>query len=790
MITSQYFNITSDASIFASNRHISNKQHCAVWVKSLTNVWSQIPYNDFDLVNNSIILDTALLSTIYSQVELRVADSQEELGTPVTDISTTASIRDKVIVVADNIDSITTVSENIVNLNNIADNIVKAGVVADNIVDVNNVADNIVSVSSLASIRTQLESLYADKTKLTSIYNDKITLDSIYSDKSKLDAIFSDLNAIEGLFSIKAKLESIYADKSKLDSLYADKTQLDTIYNNISNILTVYSSIANVITVSNNIASVNTTASNIVDVNTFSSKYKISSIQPSSPTAGDLWYDTVATVLKYYNGSSYIAVSPDITLLLTNTKFISNISIGNTTLSNWSSSFSVMEGQGGTFFASNGVATLTGSNCYYDGVNWKYKVDGTAGLQLVNQGFHTFRTAVSGLANAVITWVTQANIDANGLTGISNMYVKTDVDTLVSAKIPKISTPTTKAIARVKSDGTLENSAIIIDDNGNIGSGTQTFNGLGGSGFKNYIINGNFDIWQYKYAGLTYPQTSSGFGSDDRWSNNNVGSTKTHSQVACTDTERALFNASFFSRTVVASVAGASNYVVKAHTIENITKFAGKIVTLSFWARADSVKNIAIEFGQNFGTGGTPSSGITGISSQLIALTNTWQKKTITVTIPSIVGKTLGTEGVHTTANWITFWFDAGSSFNIRSANLGQQSGTFDIAQVQLEEGSVATPFENRPIGLELSLCQRYFEVARGGQSIAGIAVALSTNVSCSVVKRVIPTVTKKQDIYIQNTNSTSLFNNTDIYGTRFIWTPLSTSVSEYHIELFFNAEL
>lgn len=420
MITSQYFNITSDASIFASNRHISNKQHCAVWVKSLTNVWSQIPYNDYDLVNNSIILDTALLSTIYSQVELRVADSQEELGTPVTDISTTASIRDEVIVVADNIDSITTVSENITNLNNIADNIVKAGVVADNIVDVNNVADNIVSVSYLASIRTQLESLYADKTKLISIYNDKITLDSIYSDKSKLDAIFSDLNAIEGLFSIKAKLESIYADKSKLDSLYEDKTQLDTIYTNISNILTVYSSIANVITVSNNIASVNTTASNIVDVNTFSNKYKISSTQPSNAIAGDLWYDTIATVLKYYNGSSYVVVSPDITLLLTNTKFISNISIGNTTLSGWTNSFNVIEAPGGTFFASNGVATLTGSNCYYDGVNWKYKVDGTAGLQLVNQGTHTFRTAVSGLAGANIDWVTIASLSADGVTLPSN----------------------------------------------------------------------------------------------------------------------------------------------------------------------------------------------------------------------------------------------------------------------------------------------------------------------------------------------------------------------------------
>ena len=36
---------------------------------------------------------------------------------------------------------------------------------------------------------------------------------------------------------------------------------------------------------------------------------------------------------------------------------------------------------------------------------------------------------------------------------------------------------------------------------------------------------------------------------------------------------------------------------------------------------------------------------------------------------------------------------------------------TLDIAQVQLEEGSVATPFDVRPYGLELALCQRYAQI-------------------------------------------------------------------------------
>ena len=227
------------------------------------------------------------------------------------------------------------------------------------------------------------------------------------------------------------------------------------------------------------------------------------------------------------------------------------------------------------------------------------------------------------------------------------------------------------------------------------------------SGFKNFIINGGFDIWQRGTS-----QTTNDYGSDDRWNNGNMGSTKTHSQITTTDIEKALFNSSYFSRTVVASVAGASNSVSKFQHIENVNRLAGKTVTLSFWAKADSAKNIAFDLGQQFGTGGTPSSTVTGVGAQLIALTTTWQKFTKTIVIPNIIGKTLGTNGVHTTSTYVNFWFDAGSSFSSRSASLGQQSGTFDIAQVQLEEGSVATPFENRPIGLELSLCQRYYEIS------------------------------------------------------------------------------
>ena len=267
-----------------------------------------------------------------------------------------------------------------------------------------------------------------------------------------------------------------------------------------------------------------------------------------------------------------------------------------------------------------------------------------------------------------------------------------------------------------------------------------TINGVAQSGYtgsNNYIINGGFDYWNYDTS-----QTISGYGSDDRYWNAHSVVSKTHSRVSSGDTERALFNASAFSRTVVVDAVGTNAVCIKRQYIENVTKLAGKTITLSFWAKADTNKNIAISLAQYFGTGGSPSSTVSGIGSQLIYLTNTWQKKTITVTLPPIVGKTLGTAGVHTSATGLDFFFNSGGTWLANSANLGQQSGTFDIAEVKLEEGSVATPFEQRPYGLELSLCQRYYE-STPTITMYGVGDGTNTvfNYQFKVVKRVTPSL-------------------------------------------------
>jgi hypothetical protein len=261
--------------------------------------------------------------------------------------------------------------------------------------------------------------------------------------------------------------------------------------------------------------------------------------------------------------------------------------------------------------------------------------------------------------------------------------------------------------------------------------------------FRNKLINGGFDIWQRATS-----QTSSGYGSMDRWTNDHSGSTKTTSRQSFALGQTDVPNSpTYFARTVVSSVAGANNYVVMGQRAEGVSTLAGRLATLSFWAKADSNKNISVELTQNFGTGGSPSTSVDGIGVSTVSLSATWKFFSISILIPSIAGKVAGTGNNDFLG--VNFWFDAGSSFNARTNSLGQQSGTFDIANVQLEAGGVATPFEQRPLGMELSLCQRYCERMdnASGQVAANFCWGLAsttTNVNFilpfAATKRAVPT--------------------------------------------------
>ena len=302
------------------------------------------------------------------------------------------------------------------------------------------------------------------------------------------------------------------------------------------------------------------------------------------------------------------------------------------------------------------------------------------------------------------------------------------------------------------------------------------------AGFRNRIINGNFNIWQ---RGTSF--TGSEYGAD-RWIHSRVGTTHTATRQPFTLGQTDVpGEPTYYCRTVVSSVAGASNNSYLVQFIEDVRTFAGQQITVSFWAKVDATKNIAVDFFQffDFATGG--SAPVTNIGTTKISIGTSWQKVTIAVDVPSISGKTIGSSGKSYLACRI--WFDAGSNFAFQTDSLGQQSGTFEIAQVQIEPGPVATPFEQRPIGTELALCQRYFEA--GSTRIAMYASSGGAHPANSIFyspKRVNPTMSASAQSY---TNASAIaFNFPKIQSCFMDLTISSAGVGAASFDFTASAEL
>ena len=215
----------------------------------------------------------------------------------------------------------------------------------------------------------------------------------------------------------------------------------------------------------------------------------------------------------------------------------------------------------------------------------------------------------------------------------------------------------------------------------------ETYVGVEGVYAKSATINGNFDIWQRgaSFAGLTAVKYTA-----DRWRFNPSGATATVSRQAFTIGQTDVpGEPEFYLRmdvTVGNALARMEQY------IENVRTFAGETITVGFYAKSDSaIATFQVSAAQNFGSGGSASVTLTNVVADT---TTSWQKYETTFNLASISGKTIGT----------------GSRLEIWIVNNTTGTQALDIAQVQVELGAVATPFERRPIAEELALCMRYYQ--------------------------------------------------------------------------------
>ena len=216
---------------------------------------------------------------------------------------------------------------------------------------------------------------------------------------------------------------------------------------------------------------------------------------------------------------------------------------------------------------------------------------------------------------------------------------------------------------------------------------------------RNKIINGNFDVWQ---RGSTHSNGSATYHySADRWVyyNYNHGSATAVTRQAFTVGQT---NVPGEPTYYLRHTNGSSNTEwLMNQRIEDVRTFAGKTATVSLWMKTSQAQTVRLRVDQNFGTGGSPSS-IVYSSTQDCSVTTSWQKFTKTFSVASISGKTIGSDGANTS-------YLALAIGSLGATSIASQS--VDIAQVQFELGSSATPFEHRSYQDELARCQRYCHV-------------------------------------------------------------------------------
>ena len=159
----------------------------------------------------------------------------------------------------------------------------------------------------------------------------------------------------------------------------------------------------------------------------------------------------------------------------------------------------------------------------------------------------------------------------------------------------------------------------------------------------------------------------------------------------------------------------------------------------------------------------------------------------------------------------------AGSNTCLVARVLNTTGAQLEITGIQLEPGPVATPFEHRPIGTELALCQRYFEASgTPGSSRVARWIAISdgngvaptfrsgTVMFFQTAKRVTPTMTyfsyngtsgavsATSGSSTTNIDGTNLAAHATKYGTQLRRPSITTlgSISQYWGDFYADAEL
>lgn len=212
---------------------------------------------------------------------------------------------------------------------------------------------------------------------------------------------------------------------------------------------------------------------------------------------------------------------------------------------------------------------------------------------------------------------------------------------------------------------------------------------------KNLIINGDMRIDQ-RQGGASIACTAASVFAVDRVRSGMAGANGTAQRVAS--------SIAGFPYMLQLTGAGGTTTAWVGQYIESVNSapVVGKRMTVSFYAASSTVASLSVAL--KHANAADNFAALTAIETQTQAITSSLAYYSITFANVMPAG----------TANGLYIEIATG-------ANLG--TGTLQVTGLQLEAGTVATPFEYRHISQELAMCQRYFEKS-GVANVGGVWAA------------------------------------------------------------------
>jgi hypothetical protein len=597
---------------------------------------------------------------------------------------------------------VTTVAANIANINTVAGisgNVTTVAGVAANVTTVAGIAANVTTVAGISGNVTTVAGISADVTTVAADGTDIGTVAGLSTEIAALGPIAADITTVAGIDSdvtavaadatdigtvasnianvntvagISADVTAVAGDATDIGAVAAIAANVTTVAGVAANVTTVAGIAANVTTVAGISSDVTTVAANVADITNFSDVYlgpaatdPATRNDSSALQEGDLYFNTVDDAIKVYTGSAWV------TAYITADGFVT-----------------VADAQ-----------TITGVKTFDNGLNTDTISEETSAAGVTVDG-------VLLKDSQVTTDQINEKTSAAGVT--------------IDGVLLKDSEVTTDVIKEKTSAAGVTIDSVLLKDN-KVTANELTINSNNISadnslGFRNRIVNGDMRIDQ-RNAGASVTLTADLY-TVDRFLARTQSATDSTAQRSTTAPSG--FNNSLLVTigTGASPASSASNAIRQEIEGFNVADLGwgtagAETITISFWVRS----SLTGTFG-----GALSNAGLNRAYpyTYSISSADTWEYKTIT-----IPGDTSGTWATDNSSG-IRFWVDLGSgtdkqgtagswaAADYRAASgcvqlVATSGATFYITGVQLEVGSVATPFERRPYGTELALCQRYY---------------------------------------------------------------------------------